>query len=262
MKTWRRLKGAVLALFALALVLTPTKVWAVDHAQALEEAAIDKLYFKVSGFKVGEKIEDVTVTSLSESVLIYEPKENATYKTEVCTVSSYGGFEVATGKFRADKQYCIKFYAEKLPDYTFDEDAIMKNGVYVNSRQVLARKDKSDSVTKDIEGKRFSIISCVSVENGMEAPAPGEDPVTPPSPSKLDIKDADITPIADQTFNGSPIQVQPVVKYGEITLVRKTDYTVSVTDNIAPGTATLTITGIGDYTGTKTRNIQVLSERW
>ena len=41
------------------------------------------------------------------------------------------------------------------------------------------------------------------------------------------------------------------------TLIIDTDYTVSYSDNTNAGTATVTITGMGNYTGTKTVNFTI-----
>ncbi|MCL2061887.1 MAG: hypothetical protein FWH03_04595 [Firmicutes bacterium] len=50
-------------------------------------------------------------------------------------------------------------------------------------------------------------------------------------------------------FNGSAQTPELIVKDGDFTLTEDVDYTVSVTDNINAGTATVTVTFIGNYTG-------------
>ncbi|MCL2596884.1 MAG: hypothetical protein FWD66_04345 [Paludibacter sp.] len=64
-------------------------------------------------------------------------------------------------------------------------------------------------------------------------------------------KSLQIDPIADQTYQGEPISPSVIVKDGTKTLVRDRDYTVSYTNNINVGTASITITGKGTYTETK-----------
>ena len=58
-----------------------------------------------------------------------------------------------------------------------------------------------------------------------------------------------ITP--EQVYNGSPLTPLPAVKDGTTTLIKDTDYTVSYSDNTNVGTASITITGKGNYTGSK-----------
>lgn len=58
-------------------------------------------------------------------------------------------------------------------------------------------------------------------------------------------------------YDGTAKKPTPTVKYGSTTLYQGTDYTVSYSNNIQTGTATVTITGIGNYTGTKTANFSI-----
>ena len=66
-----------------------------------------------------------------------------------------------------------------------------------------------------------------------------------------DITVATVASIADLVYNGLGQTPSPVVKDGTTDLVADTDYTLSYVDNINVGTATVTVTGIGNYTGTK-----------
>ena len=49
----------------------------------------------------------------------------------------------------------------------------------------------------------------------------------------------------------------PVVKFFNTTLTQNTDYTVSYSNNTSGGTGSVIITGINDYTGTKTVNFEI-----
>ena len=55
--------------------------------------------------------------------------------------------------------------------------------------------------------------------------------------------------IADQTYTGSPIVPELTVKDGETALSKDTDYTVMYQNNLNAGTATVTVTGKGNYAG-------------
>ena len=65
--------------------------------------------------------------------------------------------------------------------------------------------------------------------------------------------------IANQTYTGSAIEPQLTVKNGEIALVKDTDYTVSYANNTDIGTATATVTGTGNYTGSVNVNFTIAS---
>ena len=75
-----------------------------------------------------------------------------------------------------------------------------------------------------------------------------DDPSAPP-PS-VDISQCTVT-VKDQTYTGKALEPPVTVKYGDATLVKDTDYTVSYEDNKNAGTATVTLTGKGGYTGTR-----------
>ena len=70
-----------------------------------------------------------------------------------------------------------------------------------------------------------------------------------------DIEDLDYTGLAASYPVGATPDV--TIKYNGMTLVKDTDYTLVHTNNTEPGTATITVTGIGNYTGTKTLEFEI-----
>ena len=70
------------------------------------------------------------------------------------------------------------------------------------------------------------------------------------SEKTLESSDISLSAIADQTYTGAAIEPEVVVKDGNRVLVEGTDYTVAYANNVNAGTATITITGMGNYTGT------------
>ena len=62
-------------------------------------------------------------------------------------------------------------------------------------------------------------------------------------------------------YNGAEQKPSVTVKSGDKTLVPDTDFTVSYSDNIDVGTATVTITGQGNYTGSMTRTFTITNAR-
>ena len=73
--------------------------------------------------------------------------------------------------------------------------------------------------------------------------------------SNVDITVDDIAPMG---YTGQPLEPTVTVKDGETTLVKDQDYTVTYSDNELVGTATVTITGMGDnYTGETTKTFEI-----
>ncbi len=71
------------------------------------------------------------------------------------------------------------------------------------------------------------------------------------------ISKATITGISAKTYTGKAITQSPVVKLGTKTLKSGTDYTVAYKNNTKVGTATVTITGKGSYTGTISKTFKI-----
>jgi hypothetical protein len=68
----------------------------------------------------------------------------------------------------------------------------------------------------------------------------------------MDLSSATVSEIEDQNYTGKAITPTPTVVLDGMTLTEGTDYTLSYTDNVDVGTATVTVTGKGAYVGTKT----------
>jgi len=72
-----------------------------------------------------------------------------------------------------------------------------------------------------------------------------------PPAVKYHIGTCSFSSVKDATYTGNYIRPSVTVKHGSKTLKQGTDYTVYYTSNLNAGTATMTITGIGNYTGKK-----------
>ena len=77
-----------------------------------------------------------------------------------------------------------------------------------------------------------------------------------------DIKAAKISAVADQAYTGAAITPEVTVIYGNqnaVKLIAGTDYTVSYGNNVFVGTATITVTGKGNYAGTLTQTFTIVA---
>ena len=64
-------------------------------------------------------------------------------------------------------------------------------------------------------------------------------------------------PAESYDYTGRAAEPSTTIKRGTATLVPETDYTVAYSDNINAGTATITATGIGEYTGTVSKTFTI-----
>ena len=79
---------------------------------------------------------------------------------------------------------------------------------------------------------------------------------------KYNISNAVIGTINDQIYTGNPIKPTPLVtasmpNSSVATLVNNADYTYSYSNNTNAGTGKVTVTGIGNYTGTKSKTFNI-----
>jgi len=58
-----------------------------------------------------------------------------------------------------------------------------------------------------------------------------------------------VTSISDRSYTGKPIEPSVGIRFGERKLKKNTDFTLSYRNNKAVGTATVTVTGKGNYKG-------------
>ncbi len=77
---------------------------------------------------------------------------------------------------------------------------------------------------------------------------------------KKDIATLTISDISDQEYTGQAITPEIIIKDGNNTLVKDTDYTVSYSENINVGEATVKILGIGNYTGETTKTFNIVNK--
>ena len=173
-------------------------------------------------------------------------KQIANPYTFTCANVAYGTKltpKVIGVKEGASVKYYYKVYGKADSTYTTTKPT--KAGTYT-VKAVSAKTTNYLSTTKTIKvviGK-YSITKCKS--------SLGET-----SKSKLSGNSA-ATGTLSFVYTGYSIKPSLVVKRGTVLLKAGTDYSVSYTNNKLVGKATLTITGKGNYTGTKKINFKIV----
>ena len=71
------------------------------------------------------------------------------------------------------------------------------------------------------------------------------------------LENAEFDAIEDITYNRGELTPEPTIRIGETVLTKGTDYTLEYSGNINVGTATITATGAGDYTGTNSTTFNI-----
>lgn len=118
-----------------------------------------------------------------------------------------------------------------------------------SSNPSIVQVDNNGKVTGVAKGT--AVITAISTEN-EDVKASCKVTVIP-----LSVLNSKIDGIVDKTYTGSEILQSFTVKYEAVTLIPDSDYIVKYKNNTNAGTATVTITGKGNYKGTKTETFEI-----
>lgn len=100
------------------------------------------------------------------------------------------------------------------------------------------------------------------VPHGGGEPAPSKAYIsTGETAGKELLTAAAVSVVKDQVYTGKALTPSVTVKAGGKTLKNKTDYTISYKNNKAIGTATVTITGKGNYTGIVKKTFNIIPKK-
>ncbi len=218
-----------------------------------------------------ETVEDLKVTGIVSDLtvqkdMLLENGKEYTYEIEVVADENLEGRKVlvsssddsivkATGSVVTDKdgkaKLVVKGYGIGIAQLTLTVE-----GTSI-SKKVDAIVLYDSAVVKTLqESMSVEIPESSEITDDPENPSePGNDEPKDPSDSQdvtdTDISKAVVSEIANQVYNGSAITPDVKVTVDGKTLVKDTDYTVAYKNNTDAGTAEVTITGKGKYTGTK-----------
>ena len=110
-----------------------------------------------------------------------------------------------------------------------------------------------DDDTRESYSKAELTIS----ESGYVISEEGQDAEPQPGTDSTDLSEAAIASISAKTYTGKKITPEPEVSLNGEKLVKDTDYTLSYRNNLNVGTAKVTVTGTGSYTGSQTVSFKI-----
>ena len=116
---------------------------------------------------------------------------------------------------------------------------------YKSENESICTVDEKGMVTALDTGSTRIVIS---TSDGTAEPVYCEVNVKYP----ININDVEISEIPNHTYKGVEVTPDVNAEYEDYKLVKDIDYTLSYTNNINVGTATVTVKGIGNFTGEKT----------
>lgn len=136
---------------------------------------------------------------------------------------------------------------------------------FLSSNTAVAKVDAKGKVTGVKNGSctiytfcggGFDAVGLTVSGTATNLPDSGKKPTT--TTAKLTKSNATLTlAYTKKAYNGGTLKPAVTVKHGSKTLTQGDDYTVTYAHNSEPGTATVTVTGAGKYTGSLSKTFQI-----
>lgn len=252
---------------------------AQDESQASKYAVTGKY----DGDVFVIKLEGIGLDETKEELISFVNGENVVTRI---TINTSEGIYCIDYRQTINKDPVI--YLWKSDDYSSDKNELQSN-IYISACEdvnedetafevVVKIKDRGDDGTAFIEAlKNTKYLSAFILrgtlgDDGLVMcyeSVPSELIVTPDfnfnkkssGSSAKNISSLSVSKISDKSYTGKAIKPTVTVKDGAKTLKNGTDYTLSYKNNTKIGTATVTIKGKGNYTGTKIVNFKILPKK-
>lgn len=233
-----------------ATAYTGTVKWYVGETEAAEAEAIAKPNTKYTA-KItltagsGESFAD----SVNAPTGYTKVSNNGTKLVLTKTFPETGSLPAASVEAAPTAMTGLKY------DGTDQELVTAGTATHGTMQYSLNNTDWSTTTPKGKDAKTYTVYYKAVGDSGHSDSTVANVQVTI---GQKDISGVTIDSIPNQTYDGgNELKPLPVVKDGATTLKKGTDYTVSYTNNTNAGTATLTITGKGNYTGTNSKNFTI-----
>ena len=197
-----------------------------------------------------------TLTASSDYTVSYS--NNRAVGTATVTISGRNNYTGSASKSFRIVPADIANFTASLSASTFGYDGSKKKPsatVRSGNKTLTSGTDFTVSYSNNVNAGTASAV--ITGKGNYSGTITKEFTITPADISQLTASlSADIF-----RYNGAEQKPSVTVKSGDKTLVPDTDFTVSYSDNIDVGTATVTITGQGNYTGSMTRTFTITNAR-
>lgn len=127
------------------------------------------------------------------------------------------------------------------------------NGDVTYQYKVKGANDNTYSTTVPTDANNYTVKAIVAATANYK----GSEATADFTIARKSVTAAMIENIASQVYTGSALTPAITVKDGNNTLALTTDYTVAYTNNTNAGTATVTITGLGNYKDTASKTFTI-----
>ena len=250
-----------------ATTIVLTKTFPATAEKTLTGITIDSAHTKTE-YTVGEKFEkkgmtikatydDSTHAIVTDTSKFTVKPEGALTMTDTKVTVSY-----AEGGVTKTAEQIITVKAKALTEamVSLDKGAYAYTGSQI--QPTVTVKDGATTLKKDTDYTvAYGANNTVGTKVGTVT-ITGKGDYSGTIEKKFDITAKALTanmvqPIASQSYTGSPIVPKLTVKDGETALSKDTDYTVEYQNNLNAGTATVTLTGKGNYSDSVSKTFTI-----
>ena len=146
------------------------------------------------------------------------------------------------------------FYADKNGDYTVTGMTEPGATVLINGEQtVIADENGAFTYSANLGGELSAVVNMTATdENGNES-----ETVSTIITGVVDISGASVSGVVNKTYTGAAQTQELTVTLADGTILDETAYDIAYVNNVNAGTATVTVTGKGNYTGTLTKTFTI-----
>ena len=172
------------------------------------------------------------------------------------TGGNYKPKEVTLTITLADKATDTKTMIVTQKDFVYGEEKVNPQVTGVGGTPTFTYKERDkvgavESDTAPTNAGKYTVTAKIDTADTIYTASADFEIVAKP------ISGATVDAITGLAYNGTAHTPTPAVKMGSTTLANATDYTLSYSKNTNAGTATMTVTGRGNYTGTETVNFDI-----
>ena len=217
----------------------------------LEIAAIDSQTYTGAAITPGVTITDGDKQLAAGTDYTVAYKDNINVGTATATITGIGLYTGSVEKtFQINKAKAPKIIWPTASSITYGQMLADSTLTSADAHGTFDWEDKT--IAPEVGAHGYNVIYTPSDTDNYDYMDVTRKQQVSITVTAKNIADASIAAtIPDQTYTGEARTPEVAVTDGAHTLAANTDYTVAYSNNINAGTATATLTGMGNYTGTR-----------
>ena len=226
----------------------------------LEIAAIDSQTYTGAAITPGVTITDGDKQLAAGTDYTVAYKDNINVGTATATITGIGLYTGSVEKtFQINKAKAPKIIWPTASSITYGQTLADSTLTSADAHGTFDWEDKT--IAPEVGAHGYNVIYTPSdTENYDYTDVTRIQQVSITVTAKNIADESIAATIPEQTYTGETRTPEVAVTDGAHTLAANTDYTVAYSNNINAGTATATLTGMGNYTGTRTVKFQITAQ--